>query len=133
MKKIYYDEIEDDEVSDFFDEENLDDDELNMFDDPEEIEAEDEDIFNSDDEDLPPRLTDTKMIQIHKNLLGALRTELDFMECDRGVLLFRSDGVNYEGVPMLEINPNKFVFKVTSDAGDKDVMKSFLLSSIRLK
>ena len=132
MKKLYYDDLGDDENLDAFDEngfETVDD----MFDSLEEIEAEEEKKFEDPESDESDRLTNYKQIPPSKNLLAALRTELGFLECDRGVLLFRTNGIDYEGVPMLEITPNKFVFKVTSSAGDKDTMKAFLLSNLRLK
>ena len=61
-----------------------------------------------------------------RTLLSALRDELKLQEPDRGALSFSKDGIDYEGVPMLEINPNKFVFKREPEGK----LKSFLLSDI---
>jgi hypothetical protein len=132
MKKIYYDESVDDESPDFFEEDGFMTAKEAGLDDPEELDAEEEEKLREEEIEEDTRLTSNKIIDTAKNLIGALRTELGFLECDRGVLAFRQNGINYEGVPMLEINPNKFVFKVTSDAGDKDVMKAFQLSNIRI-
>ena len=63
-----------------------------------------------------------------KNLVSLLRQELKRLYCDRGTLSFRYNGEDYEGVPMLEINPNKFVFEV----GDDKKLKSFLISDITI-
>ena len=114
MKKIYYDEYIDneDEISD---EEMMDDlDPENhgiILDDPETLEY-DEDL---DDIQIPVQ---------PRTLLSALRDELKLQEPDRGALSFSKDGIDYEGVPMLEINPNKFVFKLEPEGK----LKSFLLS-----
>ena len=125
MRKFFYDE-DIDENEDLGSEERLN------LDNPEEIE--DNDGYD-EQEDPDRRLTDSDVIEIssYPNLLAALRNELKLLDIDRGVIAFRHKNINYEGVPMLEINPNKFVFKVTSDAGDKDVMKSFNLSDITVK
>lgn len=64
-----------------------------------------------------------------KTLTGALRDELKLLEPDRGTLLFRYMGVDYEGVPMLEINPNKFVFKILPS----NKLKTFLINEIQLR
>ena len=58
------------------------------------------------------------------NLLNVLRDELKLKECDRGYLTFKYRGEIYDGIPMVEINPSKFVFKID------DKMKSILLSEI---
>lgn len=64
-----------------------------------------------------------------KTLVMALRDELKRIEPDRGSLLFRYQGKDYEGVPMMEINANKFVFKLIPS----NTLKTFALSEIRLK
>lgn len=116
MRKIYYedyidndDEISDDEMMKDLDPENH----VIILDDPDTLEY---------DEDLD----DIQMQVQPKTLLAALRDELKLREPDRGSLTFSNDGVEYEGVPMLEINPNKFVFKLEPD----DKLKSFILSDI---
>jgi len=63
-----------------------------------------------------------------QTLLKALRDELKVKEVDRGSLTFKKDGETYEGVPMLEINSNKFVFKLEPSGQ----LKSFLLSDIQV-
>ena len=118
MKKIYYDEYIDneDEISDEEIMQDLDPENHGIIlDDPDTLEY-DEDL---DDIQIPVQ---------PKTLLAALRDELKLQEPDRGVLSFSKDGVNYEGVPMLEINPNKFVpFQLF---GFSINGKSFLLNPI---
>ena len=115
MKKIYYDDYIDneDEISD---EEMMQD-----------LDPENHGIILDD-----PDTLELDYIQIPvqpKTLLSALRYELKLQEPDRGALSFSKDGVDYEGVPMLEINPNKFVFKLEPEGK----LKSFLLSDIYVK
>ena len=116
MKKIYYDEyidnndeISDEEVMQDLDQENH----VIVLDDPDEL----DDVEDNDD---------VKTQVQPKTLLSALRDELKLQEPDRGSLEFSKDGIDYEGIPMLEINPNKFVFKLEPDGK----LKSFLLSDI---
>ena len=115
MRKLYYDdyidsddEISDDDLMQELDPENHE----IILDDPESLDDEDFD-------DIPVRVQP-------KTLLAALRDELKLKEYERGSLTFIKDGVEYEGVPMLEINPDKFVFKLEPD----DKLKSFNLSDI---
>ena len=119
MKKIYYDDYIDneDEISDKEMMQDLDPENHGIIlDDPDTLEY---------DEDL-----DYIQIPVQpKTLLSALRYELKLQEPDRGALSFSKDGVDYEGVPMLEINPNKFVFKLEPEGK----LKSFLLSDIYVK
>ena len=61
-----------------------------------------------------------------KNLVSMLRSELKIPYEKRGVLSFRYNGVDYDGVPMLEINPDKFVFEI----GDDGKLKTFVLSDM---
>lgn len=63
-----------------------------------------------------------------KNLLGLLRSELRKPYEERGSLMFRFEGKDYDGIPMLEINPNKFAFEV-----DGGKIKSFVISDILVK
>lgn len=58
------------------------------------------------------------------SLLSVLRDELKLKECDRGYLTFKYRGEIYDGIPMAEINPSKFVFSIDNK------MKSILLSEI---
>lgn len=111
-----------------YDEDNLNIDDYDQFeegseerlnlDNPEELEDSDKKEYQS------PEVTG-------KTLLSVLRGELKKSEADRGSLDFRFDGVNYSGVPMYEINPNKYVFKIV-DEDDNQVgpLKSFILSNI---
>lgn len=61
-----------------------------------------------------------------KTLLTVLRDELKTPEYNRGSLDFKFNGEVYEGVPMLEINPDKFVFKLLPS----NKLKTFRLSDI---
>lgn len=126
MKEFYYDEyVNDDEVSD---EEILDDLDPNnhniILDDPELYDVDDDDDNTNDEITNKPQVQEV----LPKTLLAALRAELVLKEFDRGSLSFKKDGVEYEGVPMLEINPNKFVFKLEPDGK----LKSFNLSDIQV-
>lgn len=118
MNKLYYDdyidsedEITDEEIMQDLDPENHE----IVLDDPDKLE------YNDDVDDIPMPIQP-------KTLLAALRDELKIKEYDRGSLSFSKDGVDYEGVPMLEINPDKFVFKL-EPSGE---LKSFKLSTIRV-
>lgn len=62
-----------------------------------------------------------------RTLLNILRTELKNPEYNRGSLEFRHDGEMYDGVPMIEINPDKFVFKLLPE----NKLKAFKLSEIK--
>jgi len=118
MRMYSYEDFEDAgmDLQDFEDggfNNNIESDERIQLDDPESIE--------DDDEETVPQ---------GKTLISVLRSELRKPECDRGSIDFRYDGKDYEDcVPMLEINPNKFVFKLEKE-GNK--MKSFFLSNISL-
>lgn len=118
MKKLYYDDYIDDndEISDEEIMDDLDPDSHRIIlDDPEKIYTDD------DDDDI--------IVPIQpRTLLSALRSELKIQEPDRGVLVFTKDGTKYEGVPMIEINPDKFVFKLEPDGK----LKSFTLSTINV-
>lgn len=111
MRKYYYDDDENDEIPDDvvfgIEDDGYGPDDRIMLDDPEEISREDE--------------------YIPKSLVSLLRTELKRMYCDRGSLTFRYNGEDYEGIPMLEINPNKFVFEL-----ENKKLKSFLISDITI-
>lgn len=112
MRKYYYDQDDEndelpDEVVFGLEDDGYGPDDRIELDDPEKISMEDE--------------------YIPKSLVSLLRTELKRMYCDRGSLTFRYNGEDYEGIPMLEINPNKFVFELE----DKK-LKSFLISDITI-
>ena len=63
-----------------------------------------------------------------KTLVGVLRDELKLKEPDRGILYFRHQGSDYAGVPLCELNPNKFVFNIIPE----NKPRSFTLSEIQL-
>ena len=127
MKKFFYDEDIDEEEEDLGSEERLN------LDNPEEVDN--GDGFEQTDDEIGVRLTNRDLIDLTQfpTVLAALRNEMKLLDLDRGVLAFRYKGINYEGIPMVEINPNKFVFNITSDAGDKNVNVSFKLSDITTK
>lgn len=122
MRKLFYEDYldNDDEITDEEIIQDLDPENHNIdLDDPESEE------FNKPDDMADDAiLTEVKP----KTLYAALKDELKSKEVDRGSLTFTKDGVEYEGVPMLEINPNKFVFKIEPSGQ----MKSFLLSEIQV-
>lgn len=60
---------------------------------------------------------------------AVLTKELKEPEYARGVLDFKYQGVNYQGVPMVKVNDNRFVFKLVSH---DDKLKAFNLSEIRI-
>lgn len=64
----------------------------------------------------------------YRTVIGALRHELDKPEKERGVLVFRYNGSNYEGVPMIEVGTNKFGFKLIPE----NKLKIFPLSEIEI-
>lgn len=72
-----------------------------------------DDPFEQEDED---QLDDTKDDSIDKDvtssIVNALRDELKKKEHLRDYLRFRYRGEVCNGVPMAEINPSKFVFKI---------------------
>ena len=121
MPNYYYDDYDnyDDEVSD---DKILSD----LYSENHTIELDDPDTWY-DDEDEDDIIDNEPITQ--KTLLSALRYELKLKEFERGSLSFKKDGVSYEGVPMLEINPNKFVFKLEPD----NKLKIFLLSDIQVE
>ena len=122
MRKLFYDDYidNDDEITDEEIIQDLDPENHHIdLDDPES-----EEFNKPDDASDDAILTEVKP----KTLYAALKDELKSKEVDRGSLTFTKDGVEYEGVPMLEINPNKFVFKLEPSGK----MKSFLLSEIQV-
>ena len=117
MQKVYYDDYLDDEIPDEEIMQDLDPENHGIIlDDPE--------TEYGDDEDDIDILVPVKP----RTLLSALKDELKLMEFERGSLTFSKDGVEYEGVPMLAINDNKFVFKLLPEGK----LKSFLLSDIQV-
>ena len=93
-----------------------------ILDDPEDLEPEEVDLEDDGDETYYEYEIDDDP----KTLLSALRNELKLKEYDRSSLLFQKDGEEMEGVPMLEINPNKFVFKMLPEGK----LRSITLSDI---
>ena len=91
-----------------------------VLDDPEDIEG------NVDDDEEEETYYEYEFDDDPKTLLSALRNELKLKEYDRSSLLFQKDGEELEGVPMLEINPNKFVFKMLPEGK----LRSITLSDI---
>jgi hypothetical protein len=119
MRKIYYDDFldSDDEITDEEIIQDLDPENHNI------------DLDDPDSEEFNDVQDDGILQKVQpKTLYAALKDELKSKEVDRGSLTFTKDGVEYEGVPMLEINPNKFVFKLEPSGK----LKSFLLSEIQV-
>lgn len=86
-------------------------------------------LYDMDSDTIVPDEEDDNVdyVKVNKgmdSLLNVLRDELKLKECDRGYLTFKYRGEIYDGIPMVEINPSKFVFKID------DKMKSVLLSEI---
>lgn len=94
------------------------------------VDVEDEDIdslensYDEDDEDLEEEILRNKELTV--DLPEILRNELKKKEPNRDYLLFKYKGEICEGVPMAEINPNKFIFKIN------DKMRSIVLSEIKI-
>lgn len=109
LKTRYSDNNDLDELEDDDDFNPTDYNDINSFDE----EDEEENSYNK-----PQKNTDS--------LLNVLRNELKMKEFERGFLRFKYRGEIYDGVPMVEINPNKFVFKID------DKMKSILLDEIKV-
>lgn len=105
-------------------------------------EPSDNDMFNEDveDESLNDDITDElddvddqevvndvdKNKELGTQLVKILRQELEKKECSRDYLSFRYRGEIYDGVPMAEINPSKFVFKIDN------ILKAINLSEIKI-
>ncbi len=115
MRKLYFDD---------YDDEITDDDIIHDMD----PESHNIDLDNPDDLEYEKDIDDLPSLVHPKTLLAALRDELKLKEYERGSLTFIKDGVDYEGVPMLEINPNKFVFKIEPSGK----MQSIVLSDIQV-
>lgn len=117
-----YDELTKPRLSDSFFEDDSIDDEEDTFD-----PVSSNDINSVNDYDTEE---DTDLVKVKSGkpelLLNVLRDELKLKECDRGFLRFKYRGEIYDGVPMVEINPSKFVFKID------DKMKSILLAEITI-
>ena len=101
-------------------------------DDPEDLEKEDEIVY--DDDSSSEYAEDSVEINqpVSKTLISALRDELAKTEDKRMKLCFKYKGVYYEGIPVFEVNPNKFVFDMLNPSTDERIgkMKSFKLSEI---
>lgn len=126
MRKIfeddYLDNARDAAEADMRDEMGYDGIELE---DPEEIDIEDDKDIDDDEDEV---YYEYELDDDPKTLLSALRNELKLKEYERSSLLFQKDGEELEGVPMLEINPNKFVFKILPEGK----LRSIVLSDIVL-
>ena len=100
------------------------------YDDISDAEIEDEDIdslensYDEDEEDLEEEILRNKELTV--DLPEILRNELKKKEPNRDYLLFKYKGEICEGVPMAEINSNKFIFKIN------DKMRSVVLSEIKI-
>ena len=96
--------------------------------DPEEPEFPEESEFqeeSDDNQDQRPIFIKTDP----KTIVGNLRHELKtYLEPDRGTLSFRHMGTNYVGVPVVEISPNKFLFKILPS----NQMKAFVIDEIQI-
>lgn len=129
MIQYNFNKIEDEEMQDNFDTESgypdydgIDNGERIVLDDPETLELDD------DEKELPEETE----VPVSKNVISALRAELKKTEDKRLKLCFRHRGVYYEGVPLLEIDPNKFVFSMLDPNTDEPTgkMSSFKISEI---
>ena len=114
---------------------DYDEDNLNI-EDYDQFEEESEERLNLDN---PEELEDSDKKEYQspevtgKTLVSVLRAELNKPEPDRGSLDFRFNGVNYTGVPMNEINSDKFVFKIIDDDDNQiGPLRSFILSNITI-
>ena len=125
MKNVYFDEYDEDNPNPYIEREydGFGPDDRIMLDDPEEIDSEDDFIeVGEDDED------DGDLEYTPNKLLDTLKKQLQKPYAKRGVLVFRYDGTDYEGIPLCMINSNRFVF----DVGDNEQIK-VNLSDITLK
>ena len=69
--------------------------------------------FEQEAEELPEEIKDNSAGKdVTAAVVAALRDELKKKEYQRDYLRFRYRGEVCDGVPMLEINPSKFVFKI---------------------
>ena len=69
--------------------------------------------FEQEAEELPEEIKDNSAGKdVTAAVVAALRDELKKKEYQRDYLKFRYRGEVCDGVPMLEINPSKFVFKI---------------------
>ena len=69
--------------------------------------------FEQEAEELPEEIKDNFAGKdVTAAVVAALRDELKKKEYQRDYLKFRYRGEVCDGVPMLEINPSKFVFKI---------------------
>lgn len=73
---------------------------------------EDEPFEQEDEEQSENIKNDSTDTYITDTVVTALRDELKKKEYQRDYLKFRYRGEVCDGVPMLEINPSKFVFKI---------------------
>lgn len=100
------------EYDDISDNEDFDDEDL------------DSEYYDEDDEDLEEEILHNKQLTV--DLPNVLRTEIKKQEPFRDYLLFKYKGEICEGVPLAEINPNKFIFKIDGK------MRSIVLSEIKI-
>lgn len=97
-------------------------------DDPEEIEMEMYGDNDDDDDEIPIDIAAIENDIEYKNTVAGLRAELKRDYFDRGVLSFRYNGEDYEGIPMTEVSPGKFMFEIN---GTKK-LKAFAISDITI-
>ena len=116
--------IEEPDLYDGLVEKNLLDDVVTT--DEDEFNADEYNDINSDSYDDTEETTQKPKVKNSDSLLNVLRDELKLKEFERGYLKFKYRGEIYDGVPMVEINPGKFVFKID------DKMKSILLAEIKV-
>lgn len=122
-EKDLYDELTSNTTLSGMEDDDIDSEEVDDFDsdDYNDINAENDYDSITDDGDTVDYVKVKKGVD---SLVNVLRDELKLKECDRGYLSFKYRGELYDGIPMVEINPGKFVFKID------DKMKSILLAEI---
>lgn len=84
------------------------------------------DIDSDDMQDEEPSEIDINNKNIKTTLVNMLRDELHKKEYARDYLRFRYHGEICDGIPMSEINPSKFVFKIDNK------LKAVNLSEIKI-
>ena len=112
------------EENEYDSEYDFNDNERVVLDDPENVGIALDDTNFEDEFDVPSQE------EIRKSTpLFVLSKELEKPEHNRGYIDFKYQGVMYQGVPMVKINENRFVFKLINH-GDK--LKAFNLSDISI-
>lgn len=95
-----------------------------VLDDPENLDIELDDVDFEDELD-----NETIDVPRKGTLISVLTNEVKQPEYTRGVLDFKYKGEEYQGVPMVKMSDDRFLFKLISH-GDK--LKAFKLSEIRV-